>query len=207
MLNCEPEHELVQRAVAGDRTALSQLLLLHYDGLVRRISARITPDLQGLIRADDILQMTFIRAAHAIRLYEPRGPHSFRSWLRAIADNLLLDVRRRRQREARWLKTYPPVAQHDNSSPTPLAEQIGADQTSPSRRARLAENVQRMLAAVNRLPDEHREVIRRRYLDGETWEQIACDMGHTKEAVRGLCYRARQQLRAKLGGSSLYFSG
>ena len=37
-------------------------------------------------------------------------------------------------------------------------------------------------------------------------QEIADTMGRTKQAIRGLCYRARQDLRGLMGGSSLFFS-
>ncbi len=66
MSGADAESSLVSRAVAGDRAALSQLLLLHFDDLHQHVESRISPRLQGLMRADDILQQTFLRAAQAI---------------------------------------------------------------------------------------------------------------------------------------------
>ena len=52
-MSCDDsESALVLKAIAGDRASLSQLLLIHYDRLRRRISRRISSDLQGLLRPD-----------------------------------------------------------------------------------------------------------------------------------------------------------
>jgi DNA-directed RNA polymerase specialized sigma24 family protein len=72
MSGADSESSLVRRAVAGDRAALSQLLLVHFDDLHRHVESRISPQLQGLMRADDILQQTFLRAAQAIGTFELR---------------------------------------------------------------------------------------------------------------------------------------
>ena len=72
MSGAESELSLIDRAVAGDRVALSQLLLLHFDVLHQHVESRISHRLQGLMRADDILQQTFVRAAQAISTFEPR---------------------------------------------------------------------------------------------------------------------------------------
>ena len=97
----ESESQLIRQAIAGGHAALTQLLLIHYDALYRHVDMRISPDLQGLIRADDILQHTFVRAARAITTFECRHENAFRGWLKTIADNLLRDAEKRRRRERR----------------------------------------------------------------------------------------------------------
>ena len=54
------------------------------------------------MRADDVLQQTFVRAAQAIGTFEPRHADAFRGWLRTIADNLVRDAEKRRRRERRF---------------------------------------------------------------------------------------------------------
>ena len=63
-----------------------------------------------------------------------------------------------------------------------------------------------MQTALAGLPEDQREVLRRRYLLGQSFDQIAAATGRTRGAVRGLCYRARQNVRAVMGQSSLYFT-
>ena len=46
-----------------------------------------------------------------------------------------------------------------------------------------------------RLPKDHREVLHRRYIRGESLDQIAAATGRSKDGVRGLCFRARKNLR------------
>ena len=56
------------------------------------------------------------------------------------------------------------------------------------------------------LPDDQREAIRLRYLQGLTTQAAADQMERTPEAVRGLVSRAKQSLRTVLGNSSRWFS-
>ncbi len=63
-----------------------------------------------------------------------------------------------------------------------------------------------MRAAMASLPDEQRDVVERYYLKTQTLEQIAETTGRTIGSIRGICYRARKNLRSLMGGSSLYFS-
>ncbi len=198
------ESELIHLAVAGDRAALSQLLLIHYDGLRRHIAARVSRDLQGLLRPDDVLQQTFVRVAQSISSFQFRHKRAFRAWLETIAENIIKDAAKRRRRERRAI--HRPSA-GDDSSVAAVIERVAADCTTPGRRVQRGESIRRMRAAIATLPDDQREVIERYYIQGQTYEQIAEAVGRTKDAIRGVCYRARKNLRAMMGRSSLYFSG
>lgn len=201
------ESALIERAVGGDRVALSQLLLLHYDALHQHVEARISHRLQGLMRADDVLQQTFVRAAQAIGTFELRHADAFRGWLRAIADNLVRDAEKRRRRERRFSAFFWRGAADGSGGGTPgMIEHMPDCLTSPSRYAQRSEAVRSMQAALAQLPEDQRDVLRRRYLLGQSIEQIAVATGRTHHAVRGLCYRARQNVRAAMGRSSLYFT-
>jgi RNA polymerase sigma-70 factor (ECF subfamily) len=199
MSELESESQLIREAISGDRGSLSQLLLLHYDALYWHVESRISTNLRGLMRADDVLQQTFVRAAQAISTFELRQGDGFRCWLKTIADNLVRDAEKRRRRERR----ESPGA---NSPCVPDINRVTGGQTSPSRRVQRGESIHVMKRALARLPGDQQEVLRRRYLQGQSLDQIAAAMQRSKDAVRGLCFRARKNLRAGMGHSSLYFS-
>jgi len=87
------ELELIAHAQAGDRSAFSELVCLHYDSVVR-VVYRLCGDAQI---AEDAAQEAFIRAWVSLPDYQPRAP--FRSWLFRIAVNAALDVLRRKPEE------------------------------------------------------------------------------------------------------------
>jgi RNA polymerase sigma-70 factor (ECF subfamily) len=207
MYPVDSESGLIRQAVAGDRASLSQLLLIHYDGLRRHISRRIADDLQGLLREDDVLQQTFVRAAQTIGTFQPRHEGSFRAWLKTIAENLVKDAAKRRRRERRAPDPRGHRKATGDDSVAAVVDRIAADSTTPSGRAQRRENIRCMRAALASLPPDQREVIQRYYIEGQSLERIAEATDRTKDAVRGICYRARKNLRAIMGQSSLYFSG
>ena len=197
----------MRRAIAGDRAALSALLLDHYDSLHHHISNRISNQLQGLVRADDILQQTFVRAAQRITEFQPQHDGAFRGWLKTIAENLLRDAEKRRRRERRASSQRERSTASEGNRPVGGLDQLAANLTTPARRVHRNDSIVRMKAAMQQLPREQREVIRRRYLLGQSLEEVAEALGCSKDAARGLCYRARQRLRAHMGRTSMYFSG
>jgi RNA polymerase sigma factor (sigma-70 family) len=131
----------------------------------------------------------------------------FRAWLTTIATNLILDAQKRQRRERRapaWKD--PPATLSDDGSFAQVVERLASDVTPPVGRVERRESILRMQTAIASLSPEHREVIQRYYLLDQSLQEIAAAMGRTKEAVRGLCYRARKDLREIMGGSSLFFS-
>lgn len=201
------ESDLLCQAMSGDRAALSGLLLSHYDNLRRHIDRRIVGNLQGLVAADDILHQAMVRAAQGIHDYQPRGEGSFRAWLKTIADNLIKDAQRRRCRERRASDPRAPMASRgQGSSWAAMAERIAAEGTAPSVAGQRKETIGRLRAALASLSAEQREILERHYLQGESLDRIAEALGATKDSIRGICYRAKKNLRVLMGRSSLYFS-
>jgi RNA polymerase sigma-70 factor (ECF subfamily) len=198
------EPDLIQRAIAGDRAALSQLLLIHHDSLRRHIVHEVAGQQLGVMLADDILQQTFVRAAQSMKTFENRELGSLRGWLKTIATNLIKDARKRRGRERR--AASPHASHSDDGSFLQAVERLACDDTPPIKRVQRSESIRRMRTAVASLPPEQREVVERFYLQTQTLEQIAESTGRTISSVRGTCYRARKNLRILMGGSSLYYS-
>lgn len=204
----QSESDLIRQAAAGDRASLTQLLLGHHDRLKRRISGRITGDLQGLISPEDILHQTFVRAAQRVGSFRMRHEGAFRGWLDTIADNLIKDAAKRRKRERRASSGHAGGAGlGDASAMAAVVEKIAGDCTTPGGRVQRRESIRRLQAALATLPDDQREVLQRYYLQDQSLDQIAEAMGRTRDSIRGVCYRGRKNLRAVMGGSSLYFSG
>ena len=71
--------------------------------------------------------------------------------------------------------------------------------TSPSRNVVRHDNVHRLQTAMAGLPNEQREVIRRYYILNESFEQIGSAMDRSKDAIRGICYRAKKKLTVHHG--------
>ena len=199
---------LLPQAIAGDRAALSQLLLASYDELQRHVVHQLSREPHELMSADDIMQQTFVRAALGIGHFEIRTNSGFRAWLRTIAGNLIRDAQKRRRRERRAFSIYETGAAPGDSSElrSPAIEQLEGNTTSPSMRVHRRDSLQRMRDAMAALPEEQREVIQRHYLQHQSMEQIAAAMHRTKDAVRGISNRARRNLRSLLGHSSRFFS-
>ena len=87
--------DLVQRAIRGDKVALTILLARSRGALLVRIGRRISPKLQSVVAPEDIVQDTHIDVFHQLGSFEPRGPGSFERWVTTIAIRRLRGMIRR----------------------------------------------------------------------------------------------------------------
>jgi RNA polymerase sigma-70 factor, ECF subfamily len=162
------ERALRSAVLAGDERAWQTLYDDAFEGLFAYVAWRC-----GGMRddAEEIVQETWLIAVRRIRAFDPEQA-SFLTWLRGIAANLL----RQRFRRAR-----PRAA---------LPLDVAAD--DGERRREQAEVIAHTLAA---LPERYEAVLRAKYLDEQTVDEIAAEWGETPKAIESLLTRARQAFR------------
>src|SRR5262249_41034886 len=87
--------ELLQRARAGDRSALGQLLQRYRNYLALLARYQIDRRLQGKVDASDLIQETFLEAHRDFAQFRGRTESELGNWLRRIlANNLANEVAR-----------------------------------------------------------------------------------------------------------------
>lgn len=178
----ETDTALVQRARDGDRPAFEELIRR----TSRLVFARLYLDTGQADRAEDLLQETFLLAFRSLRtLADPAG---FRSWLLAIAHNVLIDDARRSTR----LKRFAPLA-HDAAVSSLVATGPRPDESALRQELR-----QRVLTVLRSLPEEYRLPLTLRYITGADYDSISEQLGLTNGALRGLLHRGLKVLRDRL---------
>ncbi|MGE3172077.1 MAG: RNA polymerase sigma factor [Planctomycetota bacterium] len=142
---------------------------------------------QSRIEVDDVLQETWLRA---FRLRErfTGDAAAFRSWIFAIAKNLLLEV----QRSARRLLR---VQIDDGRTTNVLAlEQATAQVTALTQRLVRDDGVRRFRAHIDALPREDQDLVTWCGLEGATCADAARKLGIGVEAAHKRWQRLRQRL-------------
>ena len=193
---------LVERAVAGEDEALSQLLERH--GLRIRNELSINPKWRSILDPDDVMQVTYLEAFLRIGQFSASGGRAFSVWLRRIAENNLRDAIRELTRD----KRPPPQAQSplDDGSYVALVERMGWTTSTPSR-ATSAREVQGIVEdALRTLPPDYEKVLRLYELEGRSGPEVVEILGRSHGAVKMLLARARDRLHECLGASSKFFS-
>jgi RNA polymerase sigma-70 factor (ECF subfamily) len=122
--------------------------------------------------AEDIMQAVFLKAA--AKLSDLRKPAQVRAWLLQIARRMCVDFHRSRK----------PTESLQNEPPVPAV-----DVTVP---------FERLHAAIQKLPQNYREIIVLYYLDGRKCSSVAASLDMAEPAVRQRLVRARAMLHQLL---------
>ena len=81
---------------------------------------------------------------------------------------------------------------------TPLKQPLDADVFSPNQKAIPGGEAERLSQALAALPDDQREAVRLRHLEGWALAEIAVRVGRSSAATAGLIKRGMKALRRRL---------
>ena len=185
----DPDALLVAQAVAGDQKAF-ELLVIKYQRRVQRLIGRMVRDVDLV---EDIAQETFIRAYRALAQF--RGEAQFYTWLYRIAVNsakkALMDLKRNPTVSENFFKTG------DDDETSPLENELTSPDT-PDAVLATKEIVQIINAALEALPEELRQAITLREIEGLSYEEISQAMNCPIGTVRSRIFRAREAISQKV---------
>lgn len=184
-------------AAAGDGEALGQLYDEHVDGLYAFVYYRVGGDAN---LAEDVVQETFAQALRRGADYDPsRG--SLATWLSTLSRNVIRDQLRAHRRSDQLAASWEKI---DRS----LGQIFAALAEAPLPGDVLVRNETRDLVhmAIANLPETYRTVLTRKYLEGESLEQLASALGLSNDAAKSLLARARRAFREAFAALSHTFS-
>lgn len=133
--------------------------------------------------AEDATERTFLSALRALPEFRDEGA-TFRSWLFRIAHNTIANARRSRVRR--------------RTEPLPDGIERTAPNADPAGLVLEADERRRVLRAVAELPDDRRQVVLLRFVDGLSSREIGQVMDRSEGATRVLLHRALRDLAARL---------
>jgi len=198
-LPIEPETEpqpgnsdamLVERARAGDQRAF-ELLVIKYQRRIERLIGRMVRDVDLV---EDIAQETFIRAYRA--LHQFRGDAQFYTWLYRIAVNTA-------KRFLLKFKNDPAVfhgtlqSNQEDDETFQRKSEPSTDETPESVLA-AKEIGAAVNAALNALPNDLKQALTLREIEGLSYEEIADVMNCPLGTVRSRIFRAREAVSARI---------
>ena len=175
--------ELVRAALGGEGDAFG-ILVERYRVRLYRFVERYTNDAED---ARDVTQEVFLKVHAALESYDPK--YKFSTWLFRIAGNAAIDHLRRRK--VRPLPLELPQGE-DGESRIAEPRESRPDPLEDLTRRRLRET---LAAAIDRLPDDYRELISLRHYGEMPYEEIATLKGMPLGTVKNKLFRARQALR------------
>jgi RNA polymerase sigma-70 factor (ECF subfamily) len=192
---------LLDQARAGDRQAVERLLAQHRPYLRQLVELRLDPQLRPRVDPSDVVQEAQIEALRRLDAYLEQAPLPFRLWLRQLAHDRLLMLRRRHLKAARRAAGQE-VALPEGSSLL-LAGQLLAAGSTPSQKLGRQELAGRVRQAVARLPDADREVLLMRTFEGLSFEEVGYLLAIDPAAARKRHGRALLRLHKILSEGGL----
>ncbi|MEQ6433917.1 RNA polymerase sigma factor RpoE [Comamonas sp. w2-DMI] len=181
---------LVERANAGDTRAF-ELLVIKYQRRIERLVGRMVRDQD---QVQDVTQETFIRAYRA--LHQFRGEAKFYTWLYRIAVNTakkaLQDIKRSPVLTESALHTGD-----DEDETSRFGQELTTEET-PETVLAAQEIAQAVNAAMEALPEDLRQAVTLREIEGLSYEEIATAMNCPIGTVRSRIFRAREAISARV---------
>ena len=167
--------ELVDRGKQGDREALEELYLLHFD----RIYSYLHMSVGNRHDAEDLTTQTFLRMLESIRRFEWKAV-PFSAWLFRIAHNLAMDHFRATKR-----------VQPEEEVPEPP----GSEEASAEFHALHSIGRASMIDLIAGLSPEQRQVLTLKFVFNFANGDVAQILGKTEGAVKSLQHRALASLQ------------
>jgi RNA polymerase sigma-70 factor (ECF subfamily) len=162
--------DLVERAQLGDRAALEELYLIHFD----RIYGYLHMSVGSRHDAEDLTTQTFVKMLESIGRFRWRSA-PFSAWLFRIAHNLAMDHFRARRR---W--------QPEEEIPEPA----GVEEDSAEEQALASIGDASLLELIARLSPEQRQVLTLKFVFRFSNGEAAAILDKTEGAVKSLQHRA-----------------
>ena len=182
----ESDAELVARLQRGDDSAFEAIVRAH-SGRLLSVARRFLGNNED---AQDAVQDAFIRAYKAIHTFEARA--QLYTWLhRILVNTALMKLRERRRRPTESIEDLLPSYSTDGHQA--VASRDWSDAVLERK-----ETAAIVREAIERLPDQYREVLVLRDIEEKDTAEAAALLGTSSNVVKVRLHRARQALRTLL---------
>jgi RNA polymerase sigma factor (sigma-70 family) len=186
----------IAAARRGEARALETLFARNLPPLVAFIRARAGKAIAARESALDLAQSVYREVLQDAEQIELRDEGAFRNWLFMAATRKVLD-------RARYLGRERRDVAREQALPTAGPEVDAAlscyvSMCTPSQHAAAREELARVEAAVQDLPEDQRDAVVMSRLMNLSYAQIATQMGKTESAVRGLVARGLADIAERL---------
>ena len=173
---------LVERAQAGERDALEELYLIHFD----RIYSYLHMTVGNRHDAEDLTTQTFLKMLESIGRFRWQSV-PFSAWLFRIAHNLAMDHFRAGRR---W--------QPEEDVPEPH----GSEERSAEEQAMHSIGRASMLEMIEGLSPEQQQVLTLKFVFNFSNGEAATILGKTEGAIKSLQHRALVSLQKQVGAAA-----
>jgi len=199
--------ELLADVKAGKTAAMDALLVASFDPLRAAIVKHMSGVLaKAQLEPEDVIQETYAACWANLANTEFGGFDSFLAWLRQIAENKLVDIQRAMLADKRDVRRQVSGWGVQSGSYVNLLDAVTSPLSTPSRGAARSEGLAVLMVRLQQLPEDYRQVIVWRLIEGLPVAEVAGRLNRSEAAVHMLFSRALKQLRELMGAPSNYLS-
>lgn len=184
-MNQLSDEELITLCASGDRCGMDELVS-RYHGKLLELALRHLADREA---SADIAQVTLLRVFQHAKSFRQKS--SFRTWLYAIALNLIRDYMRKSKRRSESLLSE--IADDDQPQP----ELVPNDESAEDAALQKIESSM-IWRCVTNLPPQHRSAVILKFRMGLTYDEISEIMGAPSGTVKSWIHYALKKLKISL---------
>lgn len=185
------ERTLIEQAGKGDEKAFEQLVK-QYEKMVYNLCLKMTGDRE---EAFDLSQETFIKAWHAISLFQFES--KFTTWICRIASNTCIDFLRKQKKHKNLSLTS--LDDEDNTYEKDIAD----SEFDPALMAEKTADQEAVQMAFRNLPDQDRLILSLRAVEDMSYQEIGEALDLKPGTVKSRIARAREKIRRSFDGNFL----
>jgi RNA polymerase sigma-70 factor (ECF subfamily) len=189
----EDSAQLAERAARGDRQAVERLIERHLPELRAFVRLRAGEALRQRESASDLVQSTCREVLSHLERFQFPDESAFRRWLFVTAQRKIADRIDHYTAQKRAAVREERLASENGAQDDQLATCYRRF-SSPSRRALVRDEIERLERAFDELTEEQREVVTLAHVAGLSRAQIAEQLGKSENAVRIVLHRALARL-------------
>ncbi|QDT43247.1 ECF RNA polymerase sigma factor SigH [Gimesia alba] len=190
--------ELISQIKQGSEPALLEFIEAHRAPLLAFINKNMSDGLKSKVEAADILQEASLSAVESLSQmdFEQKTPFN---WLCHLSERRIIDNHRKffqvqKRAAGREVKQRSP----SDGEGQGFMDLLIASITSPSQAFSRGAKEMKLLMALESLPEENREAIRLKYVEGLPTKEIAAQLGKSDVAVRVMLSRSMVKLQELL---------
>ncbi len=183
-MNSQTDLQLIDATLFGNTEAFDELIRRYQDRLVHSLEHSLNSRDDAL----DVAQQSFVLAWKKLNTF--RRESAFYSWLYRIARNVAISSIRQQKMKSASLDQLQDAAGFEPTD--------GNSQSAPEHALRQLEEINLVQSALQEIPEEFRQALVLKEIDGMSYEQIANILDIPLGTVRSRIFRARQELIAKL---------
>lgn len=190
--------ELICQIKQGSEPALLEFIEAHRAPLLAFINKNMSDGLKSKVEATDILQEASLSAVESLSQmdFEQKTPFN---WLCHLSERRIIDNHRKFfQVQKRAAGREVKQRSSSEGEGQGFMDLLIASITSPSQAFSRGAKEMKLLMALESLPEENREAIRLKYVEGLPTKEIAAQLGKSDVAVRVMLSRSMVKLQELL---------